>query len=58
MTFAAPQFLFALAVLPVLMVFARWVSTRRTAAVVRMGDPVLVERLSVQPRVEGCVWLG
>ena len=33
MTFAAPQFLFALAVLPVLMVFARWVSTRRTAAV-------------------------
>ena len=46
MTFAAPQFLFALAVLPVLMVFARWFSTRRAAAVSRIGDPVLVERLS------------
>ena len=46
MTFAAQQFLFALAALPVLIVFERWVSMRRDAAVSRMGDPVLVERLS------------
>ncbi len=46
MTFAAPQLLLALALVPLLAVFARWVSARRTAAVSRMGDPALVERLS------------
>ena len=46
MTFESPQILFALAVLPVLMVFARWVQVRRDAAMLRIGDPVLVERLS------------
>ncbi len=46
MTFASPQFLFALAALPALMIFARWVLARRTAALSRIGDPDLVERLS------------
>ena len=46
MTFATPQFLFALAVLPVLVIFARWVLARRSAAMLRIGDPALVERLS------------
>ena len=46
MTFAAPQFLIVLAVIPLLAVFARWFSTRRAAAVSRIGDPALVERLS------------
>ena len=46
MTFESPQILFALAVLPVLMVFALWVQARRDAAMLLIGDPVLVERLS------------
>ncbi len=46
MTFASPQFLFALAALPALAIFARWVLARRAAALSRIGDPVLVERLS------------
>ena len=46
MTFATPQFLFALVALPALMAFARWVWARRAAALLRIGDPVLIERLS------------
>lgn len=46
MTFESPQFLLALAALPALMVFARWVEARRDAAMLRIGDPILVERLS------------
>ena len=46
MTFESPQILFALAVLPVLMIFAQWVQVRRDAAMLRIGDPVLVEQLS------------
>ena len=46
MTFASPQFLFALTALPALVIFARWVWARRAAALLRIGDPVLVERLS------------
>ena len=47
MTFGAPQFLYALAALPALMVFVRWALARSAASVRRIGDPVLVERLSV-----------
>ena len=47
MSFGAPQFLYALAVLPALMVFVRWALARRAASVRRIGDPVLVERLSL-----------
>ena len=46
MNFGAPQFLYALATLPALMVFVRWALARRAASVQRIGDPVLVERLS------------
>ena len=46
MTFGSPQFLVALAALPALMLFIRWAMARRAAAVSRIGDPVLVERLS------------
>ena len=46
MNFGAPQFLYALAALPALMVFVRWALVRRAASVRRIGDPVLVERLS------------
>ena len=46
MTFAAPQFLIVLVVVPLLAVFAQWFSTRRADAISRLGDPTLVERLS------------
>ena len=46
MTFESPQFLFALAALPALMIFVRWVQAHRAAAVLRIGDPFLIKRLS------------
>ncbi len=46
MTFATPQFLFALAALLPLIAFVRWALARRTAAVERIADPLLFERLS------------
>ncbi len=46
MTFASTQFLIALLTLPALAVFVRWTLTHRAAAVRRIGDPILVERLS------------
>ena len=46
MTFASPQFLVILAALPALTLFARWMLGRRAAAMMRIGDPALVERLS------------
>ena len=50
MSFGAPQFLYALVALPVLMVFVRWALARRREALRRIGDPVLVERLSMASR--------
>ena len=46
MTFGSPQFLFVLLTLPALTIFVRWVLVRRAAAVRRIGDPILVNRLS------------
>ena len=46
MTFESPHFLFALAALPALALFARWVLARREAALLRIGDQVLVDRLT------------
>ena len=47
MTFGAPQYLYALIALPALVVFLRWAFMRRAASVRRIGDPALIERLSV-----------
>ena len=46
MTFGAPQYLWALAALPVLVGFVWWMSARRRSSVLRIGDPALIERLS------------
>ena len=55
MTFGAPQFLYLLAAIPVLMLFLWWAWRRRAEALRRIGDPGLVERLglAVGPRVRG-----
>lgn len=46
MTFGAPQYLWALAALPALVGFVWWMSARRRASVLHIGDPALIERLS------------
>ena len=55
MTFGSPQFLYLLAFLPALGVFVWWAFLWRRRAVSRIGDPVLVRRLSQSagPRVRG-----
>ena len=47
MTFGAPQFLILLATLPALALFLWWAWTRRTAALRRIGDSALFERLGL-----------
>ena len=55
MTFGSPQSLYLLAVLPALGVFVWWALLWRRRAVSRIGDPVLVQRLSLSAgrRVRG-----
>ncbi len=47
MTFGAPQYLYALIALPALMAFVWWAFSRHAATVRRIGDPDLIERLSL-----------
>ena len=47
MTFGSPQYLYALIALPALMAFVWWAFSRRAATVRRIGDPALIERLSL-----------
>ena len=47
MTFGAPQFLPLLAALPALALFLWWAWARRTAALRRIGDSALLERLGL-----------
>ena len=47
MSFGAPLFLYALTALPVLIALVGWALARRAASVRRIGDPALIERLSV-----------
>ena len=46
MTFGAPQYLFALLALPPLAMLVAWGFARRASSVQRIGDPILVKRLS------------
>ena len=46
MTFGAPQYLFALLALPPLATLVAWGFARRASSVQRIGDPILVKRLS------------
>ena len=50
MTFGAPQFLYVLAVLPALLLFVWWAQRHRAASVRRIGDLVLLKRLSLSTR--------
>lgn len=45
MTFAKPAFLYALLLLPLLLIFLYWTDHRRAAALARLGEPGLVKNL-------------
>ena len=55
MTFGSPQFIYLLAALPLLGAFVWWALRQRKRAISRIGDPVLVQRLSLSAsrRVRG-----
>jgi hypothetical protein len=46
MTFAHPQFLIALVLVPMAALFLLWAGKQRQRALARLGDTVLIRRLS------------
>src|SRR5262245_48111394 len=57
MTFAKPIFLYSLIVLlPLVVLFVSWASRRQQAALARLGNPSLVERLSRTVNWRGRRW--
>lgn len=56
MTFAEPTFLYALLLLPVAALFLLWATRRRQAALTRLGNPALVEKLSATVNWRGRRW--
>lgn len=56
MTFAQPQFLYGLFLIPLLMLFLIWSSYRRRVAIARLGDPLLVAKLSADVNWRGRRW--
>ena len=56
MTFAQPMFLFVLILLPVMWLFLLWAGRRRATAIVRLGQPALLERLSAHVNWRGRRW--
>jgi Ca-activated chloride channel family protein len=56
MTFARPEFLYGLILLPMAGLFLLWAGRRRAADVARLGNPTLVERLSRTVNWRGRRW--
>lgn len=56
MTFGEPRFLWVLLLLPAVILFWRWVDNRRQAALARVGDVGLVQRLSATVNWRGRAW--
>lgn len=56
MTFAHPQFLLALLLVPVAAVFLLWAGRQRQRALARLGDPLLIQRLSAAVNRRGRRW--
>lgn len=56
MTFAQPIFLYAFILLPAMVLFLLWARRRREAAIARLGNPTLVERLSASVNRRGRRW--
>ena len=56
MTFAKPEFLYGLVLLPLMFLFVMWAARRHEAALARLGDPGLVRRLSCSVNWRGRRW--
>lgn len=56
MTFAQPQLLWLLLLLPLAGLFWLWAGNRRREALARLGDPALIERLSMSVNRNGRRW--
>ena len=57
MTFANPFFLYSLIILlPVMFLFFLWAKRRQEAALARLGNPTLVQRLSATVNWRGRRW--
>ena len=56
MTFAHPQFLWALLLVPLAIFFLYWAERSRKAAVARLGEPSLILRLSRSVNWQGRRW--
>jgi len=56
MTFANPQFLLALLLVPAAALFLLWAGRQRQRALARLGDPSLIQRLSVAVNGRGRRW--
>ena len=61
MTFAEPDYLYALALMPLIALFMVWAGRRRQSAIASLGDPSLIDRLSLSVdwrgrRVRSWLW--
>ncbi len=56
MTFAKPQFLLLLTLIPILWFFITWVRKRNMHLIAILGNPVLLQRLSVGVNYRNRVW--
>ena len=56
MTFAKPQFLLLLTLIPILWLFITWVRKRNMHLIAILGNPVLLQRLSVGVNYRNRVW--
>ncbi|MFQ5577312.1 MAG: VWA domain-containing protein [Anaerolineae bacterium] len=56
MTFGHPQFLYGLILIPAFALFLLWMSKRKQAALARLGNPALLNRLSQSVNRRGRRW--
>ena len=56
MTFANPTFLWALLLVPLALIFLGWAERSRKAAIQQLGDPSLIQRLSLSVNWNGRKW--
>jgi len=56
MTFANPTILWALLLVPVVLIFLGWAERSRKAAIQQLGDPSLIQRLSLSVNRAGRKW--
>ncbi len=56
MTFGQPNFLYALVLIPLLALFLLWMARRKRAAIAKLGNPALLEKLSQHVNWRGRRW--